>query len=437
MLTLLAALSLLSWIVLLLFWGGFWRGRERFVCPPEAATRQHWPTVVACIPARNEADVLDETLRAVLAQDYPGRFRVVLADDASEDGTGALARRLARALDAEDRLSVIAPPPLPEGWTGKLWALNAAVAEARRLAPEARYLWFTDADILHRPDNLRCLVAKAEAEDLDLTSQMVELSCRSFWDRLLVPAFVFFFAKLYPFGWVNDPRARTAAAAGGCMLLRRAAFERAGGLEPVRERIIDDCAIGHAIKRRGRPLDAEGRAGRVWLGTSGHARSARAYERLDEIWRMVARTAYTQLHHSPWLLAGTLLGLALVYLVPPLLVLTWPLHGVAAAGWPALLTWLAMALALVPTLRHYRQPLWLAPLLPLAALLYSGMTLDSARRYHAGRGGGWKGRAQAPRAQTDAKPADAKPADAKPADAKPADAKPAGGDSLGASSRRR
>ncbi|WP_375596375.1 glycosyltransferase [Algihabitans albus] len=396
MLTLLAALSLLTWIVLLLFWGGFWRGRERFHCPPEAGADRRWPAVAVCIPARNEADVLSETLRSILVQDYAGPIQVVLADDASDDGTGDIARQAAADLGSKAKLTVVAPPPLAEGWTGKLWALNAAVGEAERLLPEAEYLWFTDADILHEPDNLRCLVAKAEAEDLDLTSQMVELACVSFWDRLLIPAFVFFFAKLYPFGWVNEPTTRTAAAAGGCILLRRDAFARAGGLAPIRDRIIDDCALGREIKRRGRPRDAQGRAGRIWLGTSGHARSARAYESLGEIWRMVARTAYTQLHHSPWLLAGTVLGMALIYLVPPLLALTWPLHGVTAAGLAALATWSAMALALVPTLQHYRQPLWLAPLLPLAALLYSGMTLNSARRYHGGRGGGWKGRAQAP-----------------------------------------
>ena len=396
MLTLLAALSLLAWIVLLLFWGGFWRGRERFRCPADAGEDRRWPAVAVCIPARNEADVLPETLRSILSQDYAGPMQVVLADDASEDGTGDVARRTAARIGAEAKLTVVAPPPLAEGWTGKLWALNAAVDAAERSLPGAKYLWFTDADILHEPDNLRCLVAKAEAEDLDLTSQMVELACVSFWDRLLIPAFVFFFAKLYPFGWVNDPTARTAAAAGGCMLLRREAFLRAGGLEPVRDRIIDDCAIGRELKRCGRPRDAEGRAGRIWLGTSGHARSARAYESLGEIWRMVARTAYTQLYHSPFLLAGTVLGMLIIYLIPPALVLTWPLHGDAGAGLAALATWLAMALALAPTLQHYRQPFWLAPLLPLAALLYTAMTLDSARRYHSGRGGGWKGRAQAP-----------------------------------------
>lgn len=395
MLTGVAAASLSIWIVLLLFRGGFWRGRERFACPPDVDEKRPWPAVAVCIPARNEADVLPQSLRSVLTQDYAGPFHVVLADDASDDGTGDLASKLAVDLQAEDRLSVIAPPPLPEGWTGKLWALNAALGEAERRSPEARYLWFTDADILHDPDNLRCLVAKAEGEDLDLTSQMVELACVSFWDRLLIPAFVFFFAKLYPFRWVNDSKARTAAAAGGCLLLRRDAFSRAGGLAPIRDRIIDDCAMGRQIKRLGRPVDARGRAGRIWLGTSGHARSARAYESLGEIWRMVARSAYTQLHHSPWLLAGTLVGMLLIYLVPPLVVLTWPLHGATPAALAALIAWLAMTVALLPTLRQYRQPFWLALLLPLAAALYTGMTLDSARQYHGGRGGGWKGRIQA------------------------------------------
>lgn len=381
----LTALSLVAWVVLLLGRGGFWRARPRLDGP--APERGDWPPVVAIVPARDEADVVGECVAGLLAQDYPGGFGVVLVDDHSSDGTAEAARRAAAEADATERLAVVPAPPLPAGWTGKLWALRTGLEDAAAWMPEGRYLWFTDADIAHAPGNLRRLIDKAEGDDRDLVSLMVMLSCRHVWERLLVPPFVFFFMKLYPFQWVAAAHRRTAAAAGGCVLLRRDALEAAGGLEPIAGRIIDDCALARLIKRYGRPG-----GGRIWLGLTSKAQSLRAYRGLQGIWRMVARSAYTQLGHSPVLLAGTLAGMALVYLVPPLAVVAVPLHGSWAAGAAGLAAWALMALAFWPTLRLYRQPPWLAPALPVAALLYCAMTADSALRHARGQGGGWKGR---------------------------------------------
>jgi hopene-associated glycosyltransferase HpnB len=271
---------------------------------------------------------------------------------------------------------------MPPGWVGKMWAVATGVRAAAARAPGARWLWLTDADVEHAPDTLRRLVAKGEAERLDLVSLMVKLHCASGWERLLIPAFVYFFQKLYPFPRINDPRARTAGAAGGCMLVRREALERAGGVEAVRGAVIDDCALGAALKARGP----------VWVGLAEREWSFRPYAGLHEIWAMVARSAYTQLRHSPWLLAGTVLGLSLVYLAPPLLALGLPWHGSLAAAALGAAAWALMAWTWLPTLRLYG----LAPLralsLPVAGLLYLGMTVDSARLHHRGRGALWKGR---------------------------------------------
>lgn len=381
----LTALSLLAWIFLLVGRGGFWRARPRLDGP--APERADWPPVVAVVPARDEADVVGECVTGLLRQDYPGDFGVVVVDDHSSDATAEVARRAAAEAGAAERLVVVPAPPLPAGWTGKLWALHTGVERATSWSSETRYVWFTDADIAHAPGNLRRLVDKAEGDDRDLVSLMVLLSCRHVWERLLVPPFVFFFMKLYPFPWVVDAGRRTAAAAGGCVLLRRDALEAAGGLAPIGGRIIDDCALARLIKDRGRS-----RGGRIWLGLTSKARSLRAYRGLAGIWRMVARSAYTQLGHSPVLLAGTLAGMAVVYLVPPLAVLAVPLHGSWTVGAIGIAAWALMALAFWPTLGLYRQPARLAPTLPVAALLYCAMTADSALRHARGAGGGWKGR---------------------------------------------
>jgi len=277
---------------------------------------------------------------------------------------------------------VIDGGPLVPGWTGKLWAMNQGIAEAARRWPEARYLLLTDADIEHGPGVVAALIAKAEAEGRDLVSLMVLLRCRSFWERLLIPPFVFFFEKLYPFPWVNDPHRTEAAAAGGCMLVRRLALERAGGVSAIRDRLIDDCALAALVKARGS----------IWLGLTTASVSLRTYDRLSEVWRMVARTAYTQLDYRPISLLGTVLGMTVLYLAPPAALVFGGLAGDGVAAVAGGLAWAVMTVLFLPTLRLYGRSAGWAFALPLAALLYTAMTVDSARRHHLGRGGAWKGR---------------------------------------------
>lgn len=373
----LASAGCLAWFWLLLFRHGFWRADQRLSADDGALT--DWPAVVAVVPARDEADVIARSVASLDRQDYPGPFSIVLVDDHSSDGTAVAASAAATS----GRLTVLAAPPLPAGWTGKLAALRHGVEQAARRFPDHRYILLTDADIEHPVDGLRRLVLKAKREHRDLVSLMVRLHCASLWERLLIPAFVFFFQKLYPFPAVNDDRLPTAAAAGGCMLVRCEALESAGGLAAIRDALIDDCALAALIKRN---------RGGLWLGLADEARSIRPYDGLSPIWRMVARTAYTQLHHSPLELAGAVAGMILVYLAGPALLLLYPLHGVAQASTLGLLGWLLMACAYYPTLRYYRQPAVLALALPLVAALYLLITVDSARRHYRQRGGEWKGR---------------------------------------------
>jgi hopene-associated glycosyltransferase HpnB len=374
----LAWLSLAIWLVLFFAWGGFWRiwecdaDRQAGPAPPA------WPSVTAVIPARNEAESIPAAVAAIGAQDYPGSFSVVLVDDHSSDGTRELALRAAEGSPA--RITVVSAPPLPSGWTGKLWALSAGVASADDPAPE--FFWFTDADILHAPDALRRLVARALAEHRDLASVMVLLASGTPAERALIPPFLYFFLMLYPPAWTASARASAAGAAGGSILLRRSALERMGGLAPIRAEIIDDCALARAVKRSG---------GRIWMGLTRSSRSLRSYRTFSEIRDMVARTAYSQLEHSPWRLLGTLAGMTVTFLVPAALAFSrsgpvWP---------PALLAWCLMAASFLPTVAFYRLSPLRAALLPLAALFYTFATVLSALRYWRGRGGQWKGRAQA------------------------------------------
>ncbi|MBV8753519.1 MAG: glycosyltransferase [Hyphomicrobiales bacterium] len=375
-----AALSLGIWIYLILGRGFFWRARtwEADDPAPEPTT---WPSVVAVIPARNEADIIPDTLASVLRQDYPGPFAVVLADDHSDDGTADTARAVAALSQSKHQLTIIAAAALPLGWTGKLWAVREGVARACVATEPPDYLLLTDADIAYRPDAVRRLVASAQAQGLALASLMVELHCESPAEKALVPAFVFFFQMLYPFAWVNDPRRGTAAAAGGCMLVRRDALARAGGIEAIRSALIDDCALARAVK----PV------GRISLGLTRLARSRRRYPALTDIRRMVSRSAYDQLGCSPLLLAGTVAGMALVYLAPPLFALL----GSGPTRVLGIAVWVLMAAALQPMLRFYRRsPLW-GLALPAIAATYVAFTLDSAYQHARGRGGLWKGRAQA------------------------------------------
>ncbi|MDT3400426.1 glycosyltransferase [Streptomyces sp. B1866] len=411
-LTWIAAGSLAAWVWLLLGQGFFWRTDVRLpgaggtAAGPEAVPAgkhgKHgkggkggkatvsggedsgWPPVAVVVPARDEAAVLPVSLPSLLAQEYPGRAEVFLVDDGSSDGTGELAREL--AADHGGLPLTVSSPGEPEpGWTGKLWAVRHGIALARDRT-DARWLLLTDADIAHEPDSLRELVRAARAADLDLVSQMARLRVTTGWERLIVPAFVYFFAQLYPFRWVNRPGGRTAAAAGGCVLLRREAAERAGVPDSVRHAVIDDVAVARAVKRSG---------GAVWLGLADRVDSVRPYPRLGQLWRMVSRSAYAQLLHSPVLLLAAVAGLAVVYLAPPAALAAGLLTGhapTAAAGGAA---WALMAATYVPMLRYYRQTLWLAPLLPFTALLYLLMTVDSAVQHYRGRGAAWKGRTYA------------------------------------------
>jgi hopene-associated glycosyltransferase HpnB len=356
----------------------FWLMRERDDrdLPPEPAT---WPAVVAVVPARNEADVIDRSVTSLLAQDYAGAFHLVLVDDNSEDGTGKVAAVAAAKIGAEARLQLISGRPLAKGWTGKLWAVSQGVEAATEAAPT--YLWITDADIAHEPHTLRRLVARAEAGRLTLVSLMARLQTGTWAEQLLIPAFVFFFDMLFPFGLVNDPRNKLAAAAGGCMLVRRESLEAAGGVASIRGEIIDDCALGARLKAQGP----------IWLGLTRTSVSLRPYDSLGDIGRMVARSAYAQLGYSPLLLAGTLVGMALVYLAAPVLAAVGP----GGARWLGLTAWVLMAGALQPMLRYYRlSPLWGA-LLPAIGALYTIFTVQSAIDVWRGKGGMWKGRSQA------------------------------------------
>ncbi|MEU2212820.1 glycosyltransferase [Streptomyces hygroscopicus] len=391
-----AAGSLAAWLWLLLGQGFFWRTDVRLPRtgppepsgPPEPAV---WPSVAVVVPARDESAVLPASLPSLLAQDYPGPAEIFLVDDGSSDGTGKLARELADEYGGLP-LTVASPGEPGPGWTGKLWAVRHGMALAsHRPATDAEdggvdYLLLTDADIAHEPDSLRELVRAAEANGLDLVSQMARLRVATYWERLIVPAFVYFFAQLYPFRWVNRPGARTAAAAGGCVLLRREAAERAGVPETIRRSVIDDVALARTVKRSG---------GRIWLGLADRVDSVRPYPRLGELWRMVARSAYTQLRHNPLLLLLTVAGLAVVYLVPPVAVAAGALTGRPAPLAAGVAAWALMAGSYIPMLRYYRQTLWLAPLLPLTAFLYLLMTVDSAVRHHLGAGAAWKGRTYA------------------------------------------
>lgn len=371
--TIIGAATVAIWIYLLLFRGGFWRlSRDK---PPAAAVAPP-RSVVAVVPARDEAVVIGRAIASLLGQSHAD-LHVILVDDQSSDGTAEVA--CAAALGAGARLTICRGTPVPRGWTGKLWAMQQGIAAAEARRPD--YLLLTDADIVHAPGNLAELIARAESGGFDLVSLMVRLSCRGPWERLLIAAFVFFFFKLYPPRWVADPARRTSAAAGGCMLIRRDSLERIGGIERIRGEIIDDCALARRIKR----------GGRVWLGPSRETRSIREYGSWRAIWDMVARCAFAQLGYSALLLGLTLFMLAVIYLAPPLLVASGPL----AARLLGAASWMAMSLAFVPTLRAYDGTGWLACLLPAVALFYAAATIASAVLFWRGRGGYWKGRFQA------------------------------------------
>lgn len=375
----LAAISLLAWLYLALLHGRFWQAGPILA----ASSPRLAPSVAVVVPARDEAAVVGDALRSLLAQDYPD-YRVVLVDDASTDGTGALARGLGGA-----RLTVLDGAARPPGWAGKLWAVAQGVA-----ATDTEWLLLTDADIVHDPAHLATLMAQAERSGADLVSEMVALNCASPAEHLLVPAFVYFFQLLYPFARVNDPARRVAAAAGGTVLVRRAALERIGGIEAIRGALIDDVALAAAVKapagtKAGGALLQRRLNHRIWLGHSALARSIRPYPDFTDIWRMVARSAYVQLRFSPLLLLGTTFGLGLIFLAPP----ACALFAGGAAFWAGLLAWALMTATFLPTLRRFRlSPLWAATL-PAVAVFYMAATVGAAVDHHRGRGVVWKSRA--------------------------------------------
>ena len=438
-----AIVSAAAWVYLLAAHGGYWLTSQRLLATPAPATPETpapatpeapaapralatpgapttpsapaapgapgggWPSVVAVVPARNEADMLPVTLPALLRQDYAGEFRVIVVDDRSDDGTGEVAAELGlkATRDGGAPLTVLAGQPRPEGWAGKVWAMSQGLAASAGEAGETTpgettpgkttpgkttpaYVLFTDADISWAPGVLRDLVAAAERDDRALLSQMALLRAETAWERVIVPAFVYFFAQLYPFRRVNDPASRTAAAAGGCMLIRKTALDK--GLAPIKNALIDDVALATLLKRDGN---------RCWLGLTTDIRSARPYPRLASLWHMVARSAYTQLRYSPLVLAGTIVGLLLLYAAPPAGVIAWLVNQAAAgtasapavaAGAAGLAGWALMTISYLPMLRLYRLSPLRAPGLPLIAILYAAMTVDSARRHYSGRTVSWR-----------------------------------------------
>ena len=371
--TLLACASLAGWGYLALGHHQFWKP----LLPDDAPSPDRWPSVDIIVPARNEADTLPNTLPLLLAQDYPGAWRVLLVDDHSRDGTTETAHTIAAQRKVCDRLTVLAAPDLPQGWSGKVAAMQAGVAHSN-----ADFVLFTDADISHSQDSLRSLVARAVARKLDLTSLMVRLHCHSVAEKLLIPAFVFFFAMLYPFRAIGRQDSAIAGAAGGVMLVRRAMLDQSGGLTAIKGALIDDCALAKSIKKQG---------GRVELTLTHNVRSTREYPAIKDVWHMIARTAYTQLNHAPALLAGTVVGMSVLFLIPVLFPLTgWPMAAEAAFA-----AWLLMAALYLPMILFYDLPVVWSLTLPVAAAIYIAATVDSARLYHLGKGGQWKGRAQA------------------------------------------
>lgn len=379
MLILVATVGLLAWIYLALGHGGFWRAGKMLAPEPKAALPE--PFVVAVVPARDEVDVVGRCVTSLLTQKGV-KIKVILVDDGSTDGTAEAARQAAEAAGQAERLTVITAQPLPAGWSGKLWAVHQGVEHAEALTPN--FFLLTDADIEHAPQSVATLASVAETGPYDMASFMVKLYCRSLAERLMIPAFVFFFFLLYPPAWIADGRRKTAGAAGGSILIRPQSLQRAGGIAAVRKEVIDDCALARAVKRSG---------GRVWLGLARETKSIRPYGSFGEIGRMISRSAFSQLRHSAILLVLSVLGMSLIYLLPPLLAI-FGHHLVAELFGGA--SWLIMCICYWPILRFYRlNPMW-SLALPLVAVFYMDATIHSAWKYWLGRGGEWKGRVQDP-----------------------------------------
>jgi hopene-associated glycosyltransferase HpnB len=376
----LAGISFAIWIGLTFFRAGFWQVRAFDGDGASTGQITAWPPVVAVVPARNEAETIARCVESLVAQDYGGEFRIVVVDDHSEDGTGVLATAAARAAGKAERVEVLQAGELQPGWTGKLWALQQGVAAVGPAQPD--YYWFTDADIVHAPDTLRRLVATARSQQLDLASLMVLLQAKTIPEKLLIPTFLYFFLMLYPPKWIADRNSSIAGAAGGCILLRHEALERIRGVAAIRSELIDDCALARAVKRSG---------GEIWMGLTRKSVSLRSYATFGEIRDLIARTAFTQLNYSAMVLVGTILGMLVIHAAPVVLAF----HTQPVIWRVSLATWALMTVTYLPTVRFYGLSPLRAPLLPLAAVFYLYATVLSAVRYWMGRGGQWKGRAQA------------------------------------------
>jgi len=368
-------LSLTIWVFLIFFRGNFWLADQ--ILETDVTELETWPSIAVVIPARNEENYISATIQSLMAQKYPGKIDITVVNDNSTDNTVEEITRI-----KNERIVILNATDLPEGWTGKLWALRQGINLSIKKNPSVDFYLFTDADIEHSQETLKNIVTKAQRENLQLVSLMVLLNCRNFWEILLIPAFVFFFQKLYPFQWINNLNRSTAGAAGGYILVRRSALEAGGGIDAVRGEIIDDCAIGRMIKKNGS----------IWLGLTRSVKSLRSHNRLSEIWEMVTRTAFNQLNYSFTILFVTTVGMTIIYLVPPFAVV-WGLvfndYFFLSLG---VLCWIIMAIAYLPTQRLYQRPFWEALLLPIAAFLYSLMVIDSAQRHWTKRHPSWKGR---------------------------------------------
>jgi hopene-associated glycosyltransferase HpnB len=375
-----AIACLLIWLGLLLFWGQFWLGVR---LSPSQKTLKSYPNVWVVIPARDEADVLANSLKSVLQQNYAGNLAVALVDDNSSDDTAKIAQKTANKLEKTPQLHLISGQTLPSGWKGKLWALEQGINYAKEQVIKPDYILLTDADIHHHNSNLTELITKAETEQLDLVSLMVLLRCQSFWEKLLIPAFVFFFQKLYPFKLANNPNSFVAAAAGGCILIRANTLEQIGGVASFKNALIDDCTLAKKVKKN---------QGKIWLGLTQKTISLRSYDSLKSIWDMVARTAFYQLNYSWLLLIGTIFGLFFVYLIPLLAIIWGIVYQDITITSVGLITYCLINVAYFPTLKLYQiSPLW-SCLLSAIAFLYGLMTIDSALKHLQGQGGSWKGR---------------------------------------------
>ena len=368
-------LSLIFWVILIFFRGNFWLADQ--MLETDVMQLETWPSIAVVIPARNEENYIGATLQSLMAQKYPGEIDITVINDNSTDNTVEAITRI-----KNERIVLSNGSDLPEGWTGKLWALSQGVNLSIRKNPSVDFYLFTDADIEHSQETLKIMVTKAEKENLQLVSLMVLLNCRNIWEILLIPAFVFFFQKLYPFQWINNPKRSTAGAAGGYILVRRTALEAAGGIDTVRGEIIDDCAIGRMIKKNGS----------IWLGLTRNVKSLRSYTRLSEIWEMVTRTAFDQLNYSVTVLLVTIIGMIIIYLVPPFAVVWGLVFNDNLSLSLGVLCWVIMAIAYLPTQRLYQRPFWETLILPVAAFLYSLMVIDSAKRHWTKRYPSWKGR---------------------------------------------